>query len=162
MNVGLANAVRRAKLAQKMPPPIQEMRAKADVSVTPTAGTREPLPLAAPIMVSATFGHWWGATAAPEPASPSIRAIQHTVCRHYNISMADLFGQYKAASIVRARHLAMYLARIMTTRSMPEIGRFFGGKDHTTVLHAVRKFEKLVSEDPQVAAEVEAVRSTIV
>ncbi len=76
-----------------------------------------------------------------------IEDIQRVVARQYNVSRADLLSSRRTANVVRPRQVAMYLAKILTLRSLPEIGRRFGGRDHTTVLHAVRKIEGLVSND---------------
>ena len=65
--------------------------------------------------------------------------IQRMVARQYNVSRADLLSSRRTANVVRPRQVAMYLAKTLTLRSLPEIGRRFGGRDHTTVLHAVRK-----------------------
>ena len=63
--------------------------------------------------------------------------------------------------IVRPRQIAMYLAKILTPRSLPEIGRRFGGRDHTTVLHAVRKIEGMVSDDQKLAREIELLKRLV-
>lgn len=93
---------------------------------------------------------------------PTIRKIQQVVARHYNVTVGEICSPRRTNKIVRIRHLAIYLCRTMTTRSTNEIGRLFGGRDHTTIMSAEQKFERLISENPQVAAEVEAVKSTIV
>jgi chromosomal replication initiator protein len=64
----------------------------------------------------------------------------------------------RTANVVRPRQVAMYLAKILTLRSLPEIGRRFGGRDHTTVLHAVRKIEALAANDSALADEIEALK----
>ena len=69
------------------------------------------------------------------------------VARQYNVSRSDLLSSRRTANVVRPRQVAMYLAKTLTLRSLPEIGRRFGGRDHTTVLHAVRKIEALVAKD---------------
>ena len=68
------------------------------------------------------------------------------VARQYNVSRSDLLSSRRTANVVRPRQVAMYLAKTLTLRSLPEIGRRFGGRDHTTVLHAVRKIEALVGQ----------------
>ena len=92
---------------------------------------------------------------------PKITKIQKAVCGHYGVSRADLLSHRRNARIVRARQVAMYLARILTTRTFPELGRRFGGKDHTTVLHAVNKIAVLLPADAQLAADVAAIRQTL-
>ncbi len=74
-----------------------------------------------------------------EPKRVRIEDIQRVVARQYNVSRADLLSSRRTANVVRPRQVAMYLAKVLTLRSLPEIGRRFGGRDHTTVLHAVRK-----------------------
>jgi chromosomal replication initiator protein len=80
--------------------------------------------------------------------------ILRVVGRHYSVPRADLLSPRRARSIVRPRQVGMYLAKKLTPRSLPEIGRRFGGRDHSTVLHAVRKIEELIKTDDQLAREV--------
>ncbi|MEM8689713.1 MAG: chromosomal replication initiator protein DnaA [Pseudomonadota bacterium] len=80
--------------------------------------------------------------------------ILKVVGRHYNVPKADLLSPRRARSIVRPRQIGMYLAKTLTTRSLPEIGRRFGGRDHSTVLHAVRKIEELMQADEKLSREV--------
>ncbi len=77
----------------------------------------------------------------------TIENIQKTVAEYYNIRLADLSAKTRSRSIARPRQVAMALAKELTTRSLPEIGRSFGGRDHTTVLHAVRKVAELRESD---------------
>jgi chromosomal replication initiator protein len=93
-----------------------------------------------------------------EPRRVKIEDIQRVVARQYNVSRSDLLSSRRTANVVKPRQVAMYLAKIMTLRSLPEIGRRFGGRDHTTVLHAVRKIEALVGKEPALADEVEAIK----
>src|SRR6266699_2956293 len=93
-----------------------------------------------------------------EPRRVKIEEIQRIVARQYNVSRADLLSSRRTANVVRPRQVAMYLAKTLTLRSLPEIGRRFGGRDHTTVLHAVRKIETLVGNDTATADEVELLK----
>ncbi|MEW6640960.1 MAG: chromosomal replication initiator protein DnaA [Pseudomonadota bacterium] len=93
-----------------------------------------------------------------EPKRVKIEDIQRVVARQYNVSRSDLLSSRRTANVVRPRQVAMYLAKTLTLRSLPEIGRRFGGRDHTTVLHAVRKIEALVSKDVALADEVELLK----
>jgi chromosomal replication initiator protein len=93
-----------------------------------------------------------------EPKRVKIEDIQRVVARQYNVSRADLLSSRRTANVVRPRQVAMYLAKTLTLRSLPEIGRRFGGRDHTTVLHAVRKIENLVGNDTVFAEEIEALK----
>jgi chromosomal replication initiator protein len=93
-----------------------------------------------------------------EPKRVKIEDIQRVVARQYNVSRADLLSSRRTANVVRPRQVAMYLAKTLTLRSLPEIGRRFGGRDHTTVLHAVRKIENLVNTDNTLAEEIELLK----
>jgi chromosomal replication initiator protein len=90
-----------------------------------------------------------------------IEDIQKVVARHYNVSRNDLLSNRRTRVIVRPRQIAMYLSKILTPRSLPEIGRRFGGRDHTTVLHAVRKIEAMLNEDEKLAQELELLKRLI-
>lgn len=90
-----------------------------------------------------------------------IEDIQKVVTRQFNVSKNDLLSNRRTRIIVRPRQIAMYLAKVMTPRSLPEIGRRFGGRDHTTVLHAVRKIEELASKDQKLAHELELLKRLI-
>lgn len=81
--------------------------------------------------------------------------ILRIIGKHFNVPKADLLSPRRARSIVRPRQIGMYLAKTLTTRSLPEIGRRFGGRDHSTVLHAVRKIETLMRQDDKLAREVQ-------
>jgi len=93
-----------------------------------------------------------------EPKRVKIEDIQRVVARQYNVSRSDLLSSRRTANVVRPRQVAMYLAKTLTLRSLPEIGRRFGGRDHTTVLHAVRKIEGLVGNDMALAEEIEILK----
>jgi chromosomal replication initiator protein len=93
-----------------------------------------------------------------EPKRVRIEDIQRIVARQYNVSRSDLLSSRRTANVVRPRQVAMYLSKVMTLRSLPEIGRRFGGRDHTTVLHAVRKIEALAANDAAFAEEIEALK----
>jgi chromosomal replication initiator protein len=93
-----------------------------------------------------------------EPKRVKIEDIQRVVARQYNVSRSDLLSSRRTANVVRPRQVAMYLAKTLTLRSLPEIGRRFGGRDHTTVLHAVRKIEGLVGNDMALAEEIEVLK----
>ena len=88
----------------------------------------------------------------------TIDEIQKSVAAHFNIRISDMHSARRARSVARPRQVAMYLAKQLTTRSLPEIGRKFGGRDHTTVMHAVRKVDELREHDPGFAEDVELLR----
>lgn len=85
----------------------------------------------------------------------SIEDIKQRVSEHCNVRMSDMNSSRRARNIARPRQIAMYLAKRLTTHSLPEIGRNFGGKDHTTVMHAVKRVEALCAEDKMVRDDVE-------
>ncbi len=96
-----------------------------------------------------------------EPKRIRIEDIQRAVSRHYNVSRTELLSNRRKRAIVRPRQIAMYLAKTLTLRSLPEIGRRFGGRDHTTVLHAVKKIEGLSDTDEKLAREIELLERLI-
>jgi chromosomal replication initiator protein len=81
--------------------------------------------------------------------------IQKAASEHFGLKQADLISERRTRSVARPRQAAMWLAKQLTTRSLPDIGRRFGGRDHTTVLHAVRRIEELRAGDPQLARDLE-------
>jgi chromosomal replication initiator protein len=85
----------------------------------------------------------------------SIEDIQRRTAEFYKLEVRDFHSPQRARRVARPRQVAMYLARKLTTRSLPEIGRRFGGRDHTTVLHACRRIEALCDEDPTFKQEVD-------
>jgi chromosomal replication initiator protein len=87
-----------------------------------------------------------------------IEDIQRVVSKHFNVSKQDLLSSRRTRTIVWPRHIAMYMAKSLTPRSLPEIGRRFGGRDHTTVLHAVRRVEECLKTDPALAQELDVLR----
>ena len=86
----------------------------------------------------------------------TVDEIQKTVAEHFTLKQADLLSERRTRSVARPRQIAMWLCKQHTTRSYPDIGRRFGGRDHTTVLHGVRKIEELMAQDDQIARDVEA------
>ncbi len=91
----------------------------------------------------------------------TIEEIQKRVAEHYNIKFGDMHSPRRARAVARPRQVAMYLAKQLTSRSLPEIGRKFGGRDHTTVMHAVRKVEELRASDSGFNEDVELLRRMI-
>ncbi|MEL6125202.1 MAG: chromosomal replication initiator protein DnaA [Pseudomonadota bacterium] len=88
----------------------------------------------------------------------TIDEIMRKVVDHYNLRLSDLLSPRRSRSIARPRQVAMFLAKTLTSKSLPEIGRKFGGRDHSTVVHAVKKIEELKLTDSQVAEDVELLR----
>jgi chromosomal replication initiator protein len=88
----------------------------------------------------------------------TIEEIQKRVAEHYNIRISDMHSARRARAVARPRQVAMYLSKQLTARSLPEIGRKFGGRDHTTVMHAVKKVEELRSIDASFAEDIDLLR----
>ena len=88
----------------------------------------------------------------------TIEEIQRKVSEHYNMRLSDMIGPKRHRTIARPRQMAMYLSKKLTSRSLPEIGRRFGGRDHTTVMHAVKRINELKSVDNQIAEDLEMLR----
>jgi len=91
----------------------------------------------------------------------TIDEIQRKVSEHYNIRLSDLIGPRRVRTIARPRQVAMWLAKQLTSRSLPEIGRRFGNRDHTTVMHGVRRIEELKTHDSQIAEDLELLRRAL-
>jgi len=91
----------------------------------------------------------------------SVENIQKTCADFYNIKVADMYSKKRPANIARPRQIAMYLAKELTQKSLPEIGELFGGRDHTTVLHAVRKIADERSKDAQLNHELHVLEQTL-
>lgn len=97
-----------------------------------------------------------------DPKRVKIEEIQKLVASHYNVTRADILSARRTANVVRPRQIAMYLSKVLTPRSLPEIGRRFGGRDHTTVLHAVRKIEALAGTDGRLSEEIDLLKRMLV
>ena len=91
----------------------------------------------------------------------SVEEIQRRVAEHYNIRLSDMIGPKRLRNFARPRQVAMFLCKQLTSRSLPEIGRRFGGRDHTTVMHGVRRIEELRSSDGQIAEDLELLRRAL-
>ena len=91
----------------------------------------------------------------------TIEEIQKRVAEHYNIKQSEMHSARRAIAVARPRQIAMYLAKHLTTRSLPEIGRKFGNRDHTTVMHAVKRIEELQGRDPDLAEDIVLLKRTL-
>jgi chromosomal replication initiator protein len=91
----------------------------------------------------------------------TIDDIQRKTAEYYGIRLADLLGPKRVRSYARPRQVAMYLSKQLTNRSLPEIGRRFGGRDHTTIMHGVKRIEELSAIDSQVADDIDALRRAL-
>ncbi|WP_435256959.1 chromosomal replication initiator protein DnaA [Thioclava sp. FR2] len=88
----------------------------------------------------------------------SIEEIQRKVAEHYNVRLSDMIGPKRLRTIARPRQVAMYLCKQLTSRSLPEIGRRFGGRDHTTIMHGIRKIDELMAADSQMADDIQLLK----
>ncbi len=91
----------------------------------------------------------------------TIHEVKLATIRHFGLTMAEFISDRRDHKVVRPRQIGMALAKSMTARSLPEIGRHFGGRDHTTVLHGIRKIERLALTDEKIAADIEAIRKQV-
>lgn len=99
-----------------------------------------------------------GEVVIERPLPPTIRAIQEVVAAYYRLPLIEMWSDRRAREVARPRQVAIYLAKELTPHSLPEIGRRFGDRDHTTVIHAVRQIEKLCLTDAQLNADVRVLR----
>lgn len=88
----------------------------------------------------------------------TIEEIMRKVAEHYHLRMSDMTSARRARAVARPRQIAMFLAKTLTSKSLPDIGRRFGGRDHTTVMHAIKRVESLMDTDSQIAEDVELLR----
>ncbi|MEM7238438.1 MAG: chromosomal replication initiator protein DnaA [Pseudomonadota bacterium] len=91
----------------------------------------------------------------------TIEEIKRVVSNHFNLRMSDLTSARRSRMVARPRQVAMYLCKMLTQKSLPEIGRGFGNRDHTTVIHAVKVIEKLKESDSQMAEDIEVLRRNL-
>lgn len=92
----------------------------------------------------------------------TIEDIQQKVCDYYNVKISDLLSTRRMQVITKPRQIAMYLSKILTPKSLPEIGRRFGGRDHTTVMHSVKRVEELCANDREYSNDVEVLRRSLI
>lgn len=103
------------------------------------------------------------AALSPEPIGPArVTEIMRECCRYYRVSTLDLLSCQRTDQILTARWVAIYLCRTMTGMSMPALGRFFGGRDHTTILNASRKITARLHQDKSLAADVKAIQRRLI
>lgn len=122
-----------------------------------------------PAVVMAPPKTSWGAMQAwldryeplPKGNYPAVGDIKKVVAKHYGITVIDIDSHRRTADVTGPRQVAMYLTKKLTPRSLPDIGRKFGGRDHTTVHHAVHKIERLIASDPEMAAEIETLEEKL-
>jgi chromosomal replication initiator protein len=91
----------------------------------------------------------------------TIEEIQKAVVEHYSIRMADMTSARRSRAVARPRQMAMYLAKQLTPRSLPEIGKKFGGRDHTTVMHGIKKIEADIKNDDRMQRQLMQIRQQL-
>jgi hypothetical protein len=108
---------------------------------------------------------WFGDLVSPQgPRSdgpPTISFIQSIVAKSFNVTKMDILSHRRTQNVVLPRQIAMYLAKTLTPRSYPEIGRRFGGRDHTTAIHSVHKISARCVSDPEFAGRINALKAEI-
>ena len=107
------------------------------------------------------LGYWRPDPLRCYPAPLSVIDIQRAVCRHFHIDKSNLLSRRLTANVVFPRQIAMYLAKTLTRHSYPEIGRRFGGRDHTTVLHAARKIEALRLNNSELESMINTIKGSL-
>ena len=136
----------KARLARLSPPPVV---------------VRAPRPVAKPKQVEPPKPRVWFSIVeelgeAPQ-RFPSVREIQLACAKYYGVTLHDILSARRTANIVRPRQVGMYLAKTLTPRSHPDIGRKFGGRDHTTAIFGFRKIERLLETDGDLQEDVAAI-----
>ena len=91
----------------------------------------------------------------------TVDKIQNVVSNYFNIGLSEMFSQRRSRPLARPRQIAMYLAKKMTTRSLPEIGRRFANRDHTTVIHAVKTITRLSEQDDEMKKNINQIKSIL-
>ena len=110
--------------------------------------------------ISLTQVRRWAAVRT-KPHAPQVKEIAAATARQFRLRLSELRSPSRRQAVVTARGVAMHLARQLTGDSLEEIGKFFGGRDHTTVLHGCRRTEERLKSDPTVIQAVQAVRETL-
>lgn len=93
--------------------------------------------------------------------SPRVLDIQRAVCAHFDIALLEMSSQRRSRCLARPRQIAMYLSRQLTPHSLPAIGRMFGGRDHSTVIHAVHQVERLRASDSEIDSAVRNIHKSV-
>ena len=91
----------------------------------------------------------------------TIESIQKIVCNHFEINLREMLSERRSRYLVRPRQIAMYLTKNLTSKSLPEIGREFAGRDHTTVIHSVKTIHKLKDKDKEISKAIEKIKNKI-
>lgn len=145
-----------AKAAALRAPPVV-CPARSWDSVAPPARPEPPAPAEAPAKYQFKET-WFQIVDVSAPRQLSMGQIKRAVCDHYGVNVNDVVSARRTLDIIRPRQVAMYLCKELTGLSLPQIGMQFGDRDHTTILHAVRKITRLVGEDANLAEAVDTIR----
>jgi hypothetical protein len=150
--------------AKKMTAALDALRVvalEAPLSRAPVIWTVSPE--AMPAETDPPSPNWFSIIASePKPRDyPSIIEIQKAVCKHYDVKLADMLSGRRTANIMLPRQIAYYLCKELTPHSLPQIGRRFGGRDHTSILHGVRKVARLLLSNEGLRAEIAALTSIL-
>ena len=94
--------------------------------------------------------------------SINVESIQNLVASHFNLNIQELLSPRRSRSLARPRQIAMYLAKQLTTNSLPDIGRKFSNRDHTTVIHAVKKIDQLIKNDNEIKQNVDEIKKKLI
>jgi hypothetical protein len=98
---------------------------------------------------------------APRPRVVEVKAIQKAVAKFYGVKLSDILSNRRTAEVILPRHVAMYLAKEMTNKSLPDLGKRFADRDHTTILSAIRKIERMITIFPELAAAVSSIAVSV-
>lgn len=104
---------------------------------------------------------WFSIVGESDPPTPTVGAIQRAICQHFNVSKRDLLSARRTVDICRPRQIGYYLTKKLTGRSLPEIGRRFGGRDHTSALSGIRKIEQLRTCDAVLESDLHAIAASV-
>jgi len=142
----------------KLSEPLPEPQSAAAATVAPIKIEIAP---AAPIVLRPSCPRWFSIVDEPKPINPKVSDIKQAACKYFDVTLVDLDSARRTLELVYPRQVVMYLAKTLTGKSLPEIGRRLGGRDHTTVLHGIRKIELLVRSDWTKALDVALVEAML-
>lgn len=151
-----AHKARQARMAAAAERHAWNARARLDAIDALPAPVVEPVSLRESVKTETNERDWL--LVGQRPVA-TIRDIQRIVAKHYGFTCMDMRSKRRTAALAHARHVAMFIAKSATPRSFPEIGRHFGGRDHTTVLHGVRKIGSMIETDESFRAEVDGLKA---
>lgn len=166
-----AHLARRARIAARAVPdkPIECLSASERMARLAKAASAAKTVPAIPkewierqIKIHKQYVPWFRIVSDTEGPRPSLSFIREVCSRKYGIPVADIISDRRDAKTTFARHVALYFAKKLTTWSYPEIGRRFGGRDHTTIIHAMRKIQRLIAEDERFAEEISQLEAKLI